>query len=96
MLGDQHCPALITMESSSCVLALRYSKTTLTELYKYFILPALKNSAEFHSKDRNGFKDILQHALQEGIEIKLIISSGTSWLTDGPAGYADGLQVMYD
>ena len=30
------------------------------------------------------------------IEIKLIISSGTTYLTDGPAGYADGLQVMYN
>jgi hypothetical protein len=96
MLGDQHCPAIITIESSSCVISMRYSNTTLTEQHKCVMLPALKNSADFHSKDRNGFTDILQHALHEGIEIKLIISSGTSWLTDGPAGYAEGQQVMYD
>ena len=96
LLGNQHCPALITMESSSCVLAMRYSNTTLTELYEYFMLPALKNSAKFHSKERNGLTDVLQLALHERIEIKLVISSGTSWLTDGPAGYADSLQVMYD
>jgi hypothetical protein len=38
----------------------------------------------------------LQHALHKGLEIKLIISSGTSWLTDGPAGYAEAQQVIPD
>jgi hypothetical protein len=75
---------------------MRYSNTILTELYEYFLLPALKNSDEFHSKERNGFTDVLQLALHERIKIKLVISSGISWLTDGPAGYADSLQVMYD
>jgi hypothetical protein len=68
-----------------------YSNTTLTELYEYFMLPALKSLAEFHSKERNGFTDVLQLALHEKIEIKLVIISGTSWLTDGPAGYADSI-----
>ena len=60
------------------------------------MLPALKHNTEFHSKDRNGFTEVLQHALHEGHKIKLIVSSGMSWLTDGPAGYAEALQVIYD
>jgi hypothetical protein len=96
MLGDQHMPALITMESTSCVISMRYSNTTLTDQYKYLMLPSLKSLAEFNSKERNGFTDVLQLALHERIEIKLVIGSGTSWLSDGAAGYADSLQVIYD
>jgi hypothetical protein len=75
---------------------MRYSNNTLTEQYEYFMLQALKNSMDFHPKYGDGFTEILQHALREGIEIKLIISSGTSCLTDGPAGYAEAQQVIYD
>jgi hypothetical protein len=96
LLGDQHSPAIVTMESSSCVVVMRYSNTTLSEQHEYFMLPALKKNTDFHSKDRNGFTEVLQHALLEGLEIKLIVSSGTSWLTDGPAGYAEAQQVIYD
>jgi hypothetical protein len=38
----------------------------------------------------------MQLALHEGLDIKLVVCSGTSWLTDGPAGYAEALQVIYD
>jgi hypothetical protein len=69
---------------------------SLSEQHEYFMLPALKNNTDFHSKDRNVFTEVLQHALHEGLEIKLIISSGTSWLTDSPAGYAKAQQVIYD
>ena len=34
--------------------------------------------------------------LHEGMNIKLAVCSDTSWLTDGPAGYAEALQVIYD
>ena len=81
LLGDQHSPAILTIESSSCVVVMRYSNTTLSEQHEYFMLPALKNNTDFHSKDCNGFTEVLQHALHEGLEIKLIVSSGTSWLT---------------
>ena len=58
----------------------------------YLMLPSLKSMAE----ERKGFTDVLQLALHERMEIKLVIGSGTSWLTDGAAGYADSLQVIYD
>ena len=48
----------------------------------------------FNSK--GGFTDILQAALNDRMEIKLVIASGTSWLTDGPSGYVDSMQVIYD
>ena len=50
---------------------------------------------EFQSKERGGFSDIFQAALKERIEIKLTVASGTSWLTDGPAGYIDSMQVIF-
>ena len=31
LLGDQHCPALVTSDSSTCVVTMRYSNTTLSE-----------------------------------------------------------------
>ena len=62
MLGDQHMPALITMESTSCVISMRYSNTTLIDQYEYLMLPSLKSLAEFNSKERNGFTDVLQLA----------------------------------
>jgi hypothetical protein len=96
LLFDQHSPAIVTMESSSCVVVMRYSNTTLAEQHEYMMLPALKHNTEFQSKDRNGFTEVLQHALHEGLDIKLIVCSGTSWMTDGPAGYAEALQVIYD
>jgi hypothetical protein len=73
---------------------MRYSNTTLGEQHKYMMLPILKHHVEFQSKDRNGFTEVMQHALHEGLDIKLVVCSGTSWLTDGPAGYAEALQVM--
>ena len=66
-LGDQHNPAIVTMESSSYVVVMRNSNTTLSEQHEYFMLPALKNNTDFHSKDRNGFTKLLQHALHEGL-----------------------------
>ena len=33
---------------------------------------------------------------QQWLDIKLVVCSYTSWLTDGPAGYAEALQVIYD
>ena len=91
MLGDQHLPALITIESTSCVITMRYSNATMTDLYEYLMLPSLRSSGEFHSKERNGFTDILQAALHERMEIKLVVASGTSWLTDGASGYVDSM-----
>ena len=89
-------PAIVTIESQTCVVSMRNSNTTLTDLYEYLSLPALKSFARFNSKERNGFTDVLQIALHERMEVKLIVGSGTSWLTDGPAGYAEGMQVWYD
>ena len=60
------------------------------------MLPSLRSSGEFHSKERGGFTDILQAALHERMEIKLVVASGTSWLTDGASGYVDSMQVIYD
>ena len=60
------------------------------------MLPCLRQFGEFQSKGRVGFSDIFQAAHKERIEIKLAIASGTSWLTDGPAGYIDSMQVIFD
>ena len=84
------------MDSSSCVVTMRYSNTTLSEHHEYMMLPILKHLMEFQSKDRGGFIEVMQHALHEGLDIKLAVCSGTSWLTDRPAGNADALQVIYD
>ena len=51
---------------------------------------------EFKSKERGGFSDIFQAALKERMEIKLAVARGTSWLTDGPAGCIDAMQVIFD
>ena len=47
-------------------------------------------------KVRGVFTHILQAALKDRLEIKLVVPSGTSWLTDGPSGYVDSMQVIYD
>ena len=86
LIGDQHLPSLITIETSSCVVVMRYSNATLTDLYEYLMLPSLRSFGEFTSKERGGFTDIIQAALHDRMEIKLVISSGTSWLIDGPSG----------
>ena len=96
LLSDQHSPALVNMGTGSCVVVMRYSNTTLSEHHEYMMLPMLKHHVEFQSKDRNGFTEVMQMALHEGLEITLAVCSGTSWLTDGPAGYAESLQVIYD
>ena len=96
LLSDQHCPALVTRDSTSCVVTMRYSNTTLSEQHEFMMLPILKHQVDFQSKDRGGFSEVMQHALHEGLNIKLKVCSGTSWLTDGPAGYADALQVIFD
>ena len=43
LLGDQHMPALITIESTSCVITMRYSNATMTDLYEYLMLPSLRS-----------------------------------------------------
>ena len=48
------------------------------------------------SLERNGLVDIFQAALKERFEIKLVGTSGTSWLTDGPKGYTEAMQVIFD
>ena len=60
------------------------------------MLPSLRNFGEFQSKARGGFTDILQAALKDRLEIKLAVASGTSWLRDGPSGYVDSMQVIYE
>ena len=60
------------------------------------MLQCLRQFWEFQSKERGGFSDIFQAALKERIEIKLAVASGTSWLTDGPAGYIDSMQLIFD
>ena len=59
-------------------------------------MPVLKHQANFKSKDRGGFSEVIQHALHMGVNIKLGVCSGTSWLNDGPAGYTEAMQVIYD
>jgi hypothetical protein len=75
---------------------MQYSNCTMTDLYEYLGLPALKSFVKFDSKERAGFTDVFQMALEYRMEIKLIVCSGTSWLTDGPAGYAESMQVWHD
>ena len=73
MIGDQHSPSVITIATTSCVVVMRYSNTTLTDLYEYLMLPNLRSFGEFHSKERGGFTDILQAALHDRLEIKLVV-----------------------
>ena len=47
LLGDQHCPALVTCDSSTCVVTMRYSNTTLGEQHEYMMMPVLKHEANF-------------------------------------------------
>jgi hypothetical protein len=96
MLGDQHLPSVVATESPNCVVSMRYSNCTMTDLYEYLALPALKSFAKFDSKERAGFTDVFQTALAYRLEIKLIVASGTSWLSDGPAGYTESMQVWHD
>ena len=98
LIGDHHIPSVVTVTTISCVVVIRYSNTTLTDLYEYhdIICCHFSDSGEFQSKERRGFSDILQAALRERLEIKLGIASGISWLNDGPSGYVDSMQVIYD
>ena len=62
-----------------------------TEIYEYHMLPCLRQFNEI-----NGFADIFQAALKERLEIKLLVASGTSWLSNGPAGYTKAMQLTFD
>ena len=73
LLGDQHFPAVVTSDSSSCVVTMRYSNTTLSEQHEYMMLPVLKHQVGFQSKDRGGFSEVVQHALHEVMNIKLVV-----------------------
>ena len=73
LLGDQHCPAVVTSDSTSCVVVMRYSNTTRGEQHEYMMLPVLKHQVNFQSKDRGGFSEVVQHALHEGMQIKLAV-----------------------
>ena len=96
ILGDQHLPALITTESEQCTVVCRYSNTTLGELHEFFMMPLIKSPNNIQSKDKGGFTVVIKKAVELKLKITLIISSGTSWLQDGPGGYVDAMQVIYD
>ena len=96
LLGDQHLPALVTCESGLCIVTMRYSNTTLSELHKFMMMPLVKNPGTFKSKDRGGFSEVVQQAVDMGLNITLVVSSGTSWVNDGPSGYTESMQVIYD
>ena len=51
LIGDQHLPSVVTFATTSCVVVIRYSNTTLTDLYEYLMLPSLRNFGEFQSKE---------------------------------------------
>ena len=96
ILGDQHLPAMITSESEQCTVVCRYSNTTLADLHEFMMMPLIKNPAILQSKDKGGFSEIVKQAVDLELDITLIVSSGTSWLNDGPGGYVDSMQVIYD
>ena len=60
------------------------------------MMPLVKNPGTFKSKDRGGFSDVVKQAVDIGLDITLVVSSGTSWLNDGPSGYTESMQVIYD
>ena len=95
LIGVQRIPSVVTFATTSSDVVIRYSNTTMTDLYEYLMLPSLRNVGEFQSKERGGLTDILQAALKDRLEIKLAVASGTSWLKDGTSGYVDSMQVIY-
>ena len=56
------------------------------------MLLCLRQYGNFQSLERNGFADIFQAVL----DIKLLVACGTSWLKDGPAGYTEAMQMIFD
>ena len=46
-----------------------------------------RKHCEYNSCEREGFSDLLQQALRDRIETKLVIATVTSLITDGPASY---------
>ena len=60
------------------------------------MLSSHRHFSEFESQEGGGFSDILQAALNDRLEIRLEVASGTSWLTDGASWYVDSMQVIYD
>ena len=96
ILGDQHLPAMVTCESEQCTVVCRYSNTTLADLHEFMMMPLIKNPAILQSKDKGGFSEVVKQAVELELDITLVVSSGTSWLNDGPGGYVDSMQVIYD
>ena len=60
------------------------------------MMPLIKNPATLQSKDKGGFSEVVKQAVELELDITLIVSSGTSWLNDGPSGYTESMQVIYD
>ena len=96
IIGDQHLPAMITSESEQCTVVCRYSNTTMADLHEFMMMPLIKNPAILQSKDKGGFSEVVKQAVELELDITLVVSSGTSWLNDGPGGYVDSMQVIYD
>ena len=60
------------------------------------MLPCLRQHGENKSSERNCLSDLFQQELRDRLEIKLVVSSGTSLITDGLAGYTESMQIIHD
>ena len=95
VLSDQHVPRVISDTCHFCTVIIGYSNASLEDMLDYIWIPMVKDGLDIVSIDAKGFKDLIKEAMARGLVIHLAVTSGTSLLTVGPAGYTESMTFVY-
>ena len=94
LLGDQHCPAVVSDSCNMCTIVVRYSNATLEDIIEYLLMPLVRDGLINIILDAKGFIDIVKIAIQKKLDMHIEICSMTSLLMAGPAGYTASMTVV--
>ena len=99
MLTDQHGIAKVPSKDGVCVASCRLEGFTFSMLLDhalYMLTTAAIDKVEPRSNDPQGPVHALREAILLNKEVHIFISSGTSLILEGPAGYMYAMQRALD
>ena len=99
MLGDQHSVAKVPNKDGMCIANCRLEGFTCSMLLDHIfhmLTTAAIADVEPRSNDPQGPVHALREAILLGKEVHIFISSGTSLILEGPAGYTYAMQRALD
>ena len=91
-ISDQHAPARLDSPDELCIASYRMSNSTMRNFNTHLFNPMLKANGMAVDAHRYGVVDLIQRAMSVNMRIYMSVSSGTSLIEEGPAGYIQGMQ----